>query len=165
MLGQFLRWLMGPIEPQVIIKEVIKEVPVLTNKAPVSLPETDEPQEDFSVFKVDKLRIYTYWDGSEEVRADPMTIFKKWSEKMGDLDADLRIARANIKGSEEAYDKALDKIRYIFSIKAFDGKTGLDEETTLAYVRYINDLKKNILPSATSSPTTESTPAVSSAET
>ena len=58
--------------------------------------------------------IYHYWDGSKEVKADPLALYKKFRSIWPELSADLKIASSELLDAKEtipAHDKALEKIR------------------------------------------------------
>ncbi len=163
MLGRIWHWLMSPPQlQQVIVREVIREVPTQQEvKQGPPVESIVEIAEDLTVFQAKNLRIYTYFNGTEMVKADPMVLFKKWMERAGDLDGDFAIIRVGQMGADEAYEKALGRIRAIFDIKPLvDG--GLDEDSTFDlfyhFIRYIEEVKKNLKSLPTSPPTTESPP-------
>mgnify|MGYP001613957712 CR=1 FL=1 len=163
MLGRLLHWLFD-VPPKVEYREIIKEVPVVKEVEVIKevvkeVPtQTEEPvSEDVSAFKVDNVRIYAYFNGSETIKCDPMIIYKRWAEKSGDLDVDLKVARFGEKGADEAYEKALEKVRWIFNVRPL-AEGGLDEQTTLElffhFLRYVEAVKKNSQPLPTLSPIT-----------
>lgn len=157
MLRKFLNWLLGPSTlSEFATEKAPNEVTVLRNQ---SEPEEDVPDE-VKTFKP-TLKVYAYFNGQEMVKADPEVLFKKWGKVGGDLDVDISIVRAGSKDADQAYEKALSRIRGIFDVLPFD-QGGLDESSTfelfLHFVQYIETVKKNSKVLATSSATTESAP-------
>lgn len=162
MLCKFLNWLLGPSTlTEFATEKAVKEVTVLRNLPPT--PEEDVPDE-VKTFKP-TLKVYAYFNGQEMVKADPQVLFKQWGQVAGDLDVDFTIIRSGSKDADQAYEKALGRIRSVFNILPMD-QGGLDEDSTFElfyhFVNYIAEVKKNSRDSVTKSATTASPPPPSS---
>lgn len=123
-------------------------------------PTNNWATEDLTIFKADDMLIYTYSDGQKMVKADPMVLFKRWSEKEREIEVDLKAAQTpGFDKANEAYDAALNRIRWIFNIKPFE-EGGLTEIKTLDLynhlVMFFIEVKKNSNQSQTSPATSES---------
>lgn len=107
--------------------------------------------------------IYSYFNGVEIVKADPLVLYSRMMDRWKELDIDIKMARFPL---EEFRDKAkegeqnmLKKIRHIFSIKEPVDELRAVEEGTLQkaeltalldhFMVYTNWLKKNSSPSQT----------------
>ena len=151
MLGRFWHWLMAPPDQKGTIapKEVAKE----PEKAPVEAPALN----NLAVFAEDEMLIYQYYDGKKMVRADPMVLWKRASEKLAELQVDIKLAQtegpAMEKVANEAYYKALEKIRYIFNVAPLDEDGGLTEGKTFDlfwhFMDFVYEVKKNSNPPPT----------------
>ena len=151
-----------------MFKSLLKWILVkLENPAPSTVV-TEEPKkdslDDLAIFHVDDMQIYVYHNGSEVIKADPMTLFKRVSERMSEIQADIQlICMPAMKGWEnkidEAYQHALKCIREVYNVKPLE-EGGLTEQKTFElhnhFLRFVFDVKKNSSQSQTSLPTTES---------
>ena len=128
----------APIPVKEEVKEEIKEEPKL---------------DDLTIFKAGEMLIYTYDKGGEIVKADPMVLFKRMAEKIMELDVDIKVALSGMKDSDVAYNKALEKIRWIFEVQPFDGTKGLTEVETFKlldhFIYFTDSTKKNLSQSQT----------------
>lgn len=98
--------------------------------------------------------IYSYWDGSKIVRADPMVLYQKLMERGPELSIDIKVAASPSKGAAKAHTGTIDKIRTAFALKPFDGTHGLTELEVLAlldhFLEFTEGIKKNSSPISTS---------------
>lgn len=105
--------------------------------------------------------IYSYFDGQQVRKADPMVLHRSL---MSHPEFDLATHPQLIDESPEDRDITLNATRDVFGVKAFDGLTGegLTEEETInllwGFVSYCNSKKKRTNPSPTSPPATDSKP-------
>lgn len=90
--------------------------------------------------------IFRFFDGKEIRAADPVVIFKRLANVIGDLEADVKGANSPLKQSLDLHGSAIDKMRYIFEVKPLsEGGLGDLEVSDLFvhYQIYCAELKKN----------------------
>ena len=127
----------------------------------LSLVSKDEPktEEQFDLYMPEEKMIYSYWDGSKLVTADPMVVYRRLMEKGPELNVDMMVATSPSKDADNAHVLMLEKIRYIFDVKPLENNNGLTEEHTIGllnhFLTYTETLKKNLNPSPISSPVVE----------
>ena len=109
--------------------------------------------------------VYGWWDGSKEVRADPMVLYKKLMDVGPDVSIAIKVSESPSKDADKARQDLLGYIRRIFGLSSFEDG-GLTEIETLQlldhFLVYTETLKKNTRNSPTS-PTATSPPSASSA--
>lgn len=110
--------------------------------------------EAYDVYAPNQRCIYSYWNGRELLRVDPMILYKKLMEVGPELDVDIKVANSSSRDANKAYENMLAKIRQVFSVQPFD-QGGLTEEETVAlldhYMAFNTASKKNWKPFAISS--------------
>lgn len=117
------------------------------------------------VYRVRERQIYRYFDGQKEVAADPLVLYKRVMDVRPALAVDIKVARAGMMGSKEAHEAVLGYVRQVFNLKPLaDG--GLTEAEALGlldhFLAYVDGVKKNTRPSATSAAeTSEASPSSS----
>lgn len=91
-----------------------------------------EPKHRLDVFKPSKRLVYTYWDGTKDVTADPMRVYKKLLAAWKPLSQSFQeMAR----GSGEAYEVAIGLLQKVFGLKTPE-QGGLGETEVLALFRH-----------------------------
>lgn len=106
--------------------------------------------------------IYHYFDGQKVRNADPMPLFRRMKDVSTDLEIEFKVARSGMKGADEHYQKAVQRIRGIFDVKPLE-EGGLTEiecvELFTHFWNYSGGVKKNLPPPSTPSPgTSDDTP-------
>lgn len=154
---RFLRWLLSKLEPkQTVVKE---PAPVKDNTLIADHTTNGHIDDELSVFKAEDMLIYSYDNGQGTVKADPMVLFKRYAEKIEEIKVDLKVAQSPMKDADQAYDKGLERIRWVFDIKPYS-EGGLTEVKTLElfyhFSRFIMDIKKNSSGTPTLPPTSAS---------
>lgn len=121
------------------------------------------PEEPYDQFRPKDRMIYTYWSGSQTVRADPLALYKKMMDVGPSLAIDMKVANSASKDAGKAHDELVEKIRSIFSVAPLD-KGGLTELETVElldhFLTYVGMVKKNSS-SYPTSPTGTSEPSAS----
>jgi hypothetical protein len=108
---------------------------------------------DFELYGPDEKKIFSYWNGERTVKADPLVLFKRYSEKRLELSRDLVLAKSMHSDADKGHSWAMSKIREVFAIKEppnllepwKDQTLGEDELGNLLvkFLQYIDSLKKN----------------------
>lgn len=100
----------------------------------------------FDVYKPHERKIYTYWDGEKEVKADPLILYKEVSSNWASISVDISVARSPMKGNVTAHNNLVKVLRRIFSIKPFE-EGGLTEQELFDlfdhFLIYSEVIKKN----------------------
>jgi len=112
--------------------------------------ESSEPYSD------GQRKIYTYWNGSRWVHADPLPLYKRVMEKGPILSADIKAANSGTQFAKPAHDKLVENIRSIFNITPL--KNGVECDGTLtdaqvatlldSFLEWCEGVKKNSSPPA-----------------
>lgn len=102
-------------------------------------------EERFDLYKPHERLIYSYWDGSKTVHADPMILWRKVMAIGPELSVDIKVANSPMKDAANAHQKMLQKIRDLFGVKPFE-EGGLTETESIAlfdhFMVYCNVQKK-----------------------
>lgn len=123
-------------------------------------------QDVFDLYQPEERRIYHYFNGQTIIHIDPMFLYKKLMQIGVELDIELKVAASASKDALKSHDRALDRIRSVFSLQPL-AEGGLTEEECLEllqhFFRYLDQVKKNSRPSSISWSSSEAS-APSSAE-
>lgn len=100
--------------------------------------------------------IYCYFDGQQEVAADPLLLYRSMMDVGPELSINIKVANSPMKDAGAAHVKMLEQIRGIFGVRPYEqGKGGLTEHETVSlldhFLLYCSSIKKNMKPSVTSS--------------
>lgn len=110
--------------------------------------------ETFDIYKPQERLIYRYFNGKDEVPADPLLLWKKVMAVGPELSIDIKVSTSPSKGAAAAHTELLSKVRGIFNLKTLDDG-GLSELETVElfnhFLIYCERLKKNTSRFATSS--------------
>lgn len=125
----------------------------------------------FDVYKPYERKIYTYWDGEKDVKADPLLIYKDISSKWASISVDISVARSPMKDNVKAHNNLVMVLRNIFEIKSFE-EGGLTEQELFDlfdhFLIYSEVIKKNsnrrATPQVATSPNTPSPTAATSSD-
>lgn len=113
----------------------------------------DRWQEDYNVYKLEDRKIYQYFNGTEEVRMDPMVLYKRFAAVSQELAVNSRVAGTTMTGAAKAHEDMIRQIRNIFDLKPFD-QGGLTEAEAVElldhFVMFCETVKKNSSPLQTS---------------
>lgn len=125
-------------------------------KAPVEIADPVD------LFRPKERDIYHYFDGTAVRDADPLPLYRKMKDVITDLEVEFKVASSGMKGADEHYTSAVNRIRGIFDLKPFP-EGGLTEMECVALFRhffnYSGGVKKKLPPSSTPSPgTSDDTP-------
>lgn len=115
-----------------------------------------------NVYQPKERLIYSYWDGKDTRKADPMILYRKVMDDRASLSANMTAATTESKFAPQAYKDMLVTIRKIFEVEPLD-KGGLTEAETCAlldhFMTYVDELKKSTdLPPISPATTSPSTP-------
>lgn len=127
------------------------------------------------VFHPSERFIYTYFDGKEDRRVDPLELYSKVIANWNVLRTDSNIAQSKLSAevklgnsgktiAQQAYENLLAKIREIFGVAPLAKDSGLTERETLDlfdhFLVYVERIKKNSpdLPTTPNATESESTP-------
>ncbi len=91
--------------------------------------------EPFDIYHPKERTIFHYWNGEKVIDADPLPLYKKMMEVGPELKVDLQVSNSQLKDAPIAHDKAIGKIRKIFTLKSFD-EGGLTEVETIALLEH-----------------------------
>lgn len=110
------------------------------------------------VFKLSERKIYSYFNGKEMIKADPLALYKKVAEVGPSLSIDIKVAKSPSKDATKAHNSLIQQIREIFDVPSFkDG--GLTEAELQAlldhFLTYCEGVKKNSKMFTTSLPNSE----------
>jgi len=123
---------------------------------------------EYDLYHPKERLLYTYWDGTKEVKADPMTLHRKMSALGPALSIDIKVSTSQLKDAEVAQGKVIAQIREIFSLKPLE-EGGLTEIETLElldhFMVYCHNIKKKLNPFQTNSVPSPSLPTVPSTDT
>lgn len=111
--------------------------------------------------------IYSYWDGKEERRVDPMSVYKKMMEVGQEISTARKVARSPSKDARKMHDRMIELIRGVFDVTPYE-EGGLSETETTDlldhYLIYLEWVKKNSgMSTTTPEETSPSTPSPTSA--
>lgn len=143
MLASLLRYLLSLVEGKKPAPTT--ETPTTTDK----LPAVEESRMD--LFRPSERLIYRYWNGEEEVSADPIELYKSVMEVWPDIDRELKLCThvsslGGFNDSFSAHGKMVDRIRKIFKIKPL-GEGGLTDDELVGlidhFLLYTMSVKKN----------------------
>ena len=122
----------------------------------------------YDVYHPGERMIFAYFDGTKEVKADPMELYRKLMEEGPELQADLSVATSTIagmeKGASAAQFEVVEKVRRIFTIKPYK-EGGLTEieaiDLLLMFFAFCGAVRKKsnrspILPSSSADSKTSS---------
>ncbi len=119
--------------------------------------------DNFDVYHPKERLIYRYWNGHQQIFADPLVLYRRMLTKGPELSIDMKVSTSPMKDAAEAHVRMLAKIREIFCIEDFekDGM-GLTELETVEllnhFLVYCDLLKKKSNPSPTPSTPTVPSP-------
>ena len=109
-----------------------------------SKPSVEE--ERYDVYRPTERMIYTYWDGKDEKKADPLVLYKRLMDVWPSLSIDMKVARSPLRDAPKAHDKAMAQIREVFNTQRME-EGGLSEIETLRlldhFLIYCECIKKN----------------------
>lgn len=101
----------------------------------------------YDVYQPKERAIYSYFNGQEVLRIDPITLYKKLMEIGPELDIDIKVANSESKDAAKAQAKVIERIRWVFSVKSLE-EGGLTEDETAGlldhYLRFTDQVKKNL---------------------
>lgn len=124
-------------------------------------------REKYDEFRPRERAIYGYSDGKQVVYVDPMVISKRVAEVFVDLSTAMKVAGSIHSDALKMDDKALQLIRGIFNVKAYEDGGLLQDETydlLLHFWAFEDKVKKNSKTTVTSAPATSAdTPPTSAA--
>ncbi len=104
------------------------------------------------IYRPKERLIYSYHDGKELRKADPMTLYKRLLAKGPELGVDMKVMASPLKEAPQAHERFLDKIRDVFAVKRYE-EGGLTEVETLDlfdhFLEYAERLKKKGSPPPT----------------
>lgn len=110
-----------------------------------------------------EMQIYSYFDGKQVVRADPMTLYKRVMEVGPELAIDIKVANSVSRDANKAHEGLLKKIRTIFNVRPLE-EGGLTEVATANlldhFLIYTETVKKNSSLLSTSSILGDSAPSL-----
>lgn len=90
--------------------------------------------------------IYSYWNGSQIVKADPMTLYKRVMDHSQELSAEMKVSNSPSKDASSSHTSLVKKVRDIFNVLPLE-EGGLSELETLQlldhFMTYTNAVKKN----------------------
>ena len=112
------------------------------------------PEDSYDLYKPRERLIYSYFDGRQIVKADPIYLYKRLMARGPEIDIDRKVAASESKGALQAHDSLVSKLREVFEVKSLqEGGLTDSEITTLLdhYLTYTEILKKKWNPSLTSS--------------
>lgn len=89
-----------------------------------------EPEDTLPIYSYLEKRIYSYFDGKELIRVDPVPLHKAIMTKGPEISLDMKVARNPTKGAKKAHDNLVNTIRKLFSLKPLE-EDGLTEVETL----------------------------------
>lgn len=116
-------------------------------------------EEQYDLYKPSQKKIYAYWNGREEIQADPIMLYKRMMVKGPELSIDLKVADSSSKDAAKAHDAAIVKIQEIFSLKPYENGGGLTQTQQIEllehFLIYCEWLKKNSRKSQTTLTPTE----------
>ena len=105
-----------------------------------------EPIASDDVYSPRERLIYSYSDGTQVVRADPLTLWKRMMEVGPELSIDMRVAHSPSKDAVKAHGSALEKIRRIFAVRSWE-EGGLSQLETFEllnhFMEWVGEQKKN----------------------
>lgn len=110
-------------------------------------------RERSDLFHPKKRLIYTYWNGEKRVHSDPMVLYKRMSQKGGELSVDIKLSLSASKDADKGAELMLEKIRWIFEVKSYkEGGLTDGESVSLLehFLGFCDGLKKNSRNSLTS---------------
>lgn len=161
-ISQFFKWLSSlfevsaiPITNESAVKVETKvEEKVEIPQPPETIkeetkPETKKESEDeFNIYKPKERLIYSYWNGKELVKADPMTLYKKVMNVGPELAIHFKVAKSQSSGAKDAHDSLIKEVRNIFGVKSLEEEPeGLPQLETMEllnhFLAFINRIKKN----------------------
>ncbi len=107
-------------------------------------------EEDF--YKPEVRHIYSLFDGAGVKKVDPMPVYKRLMDVVGDLSADIAIMNSPSAASWQAHTKIAEKSYKIFEIKPFS-EGGLTEQEAINLLfhfwNWCDGVKKNTKPGQT----------------
>ena len=107
-------------------------------------------EESIDVYRPEERLLYSYWNGTELVRCDPIQLYKRMMAKGPELSIDIKVAQSKSKDAVKAHDSMIKTIREIFSLKPME-EGGLSEIETIElldhFMRFSDIIKKNSSPS------------------
>ena len=121
--------------------------------------------EKWDVYNPGEMQIYSYFDGEKWVKADPVALYGRVSDKWLELEIDMKVSTSPSKDAAKAYKTLASKIREIFGIRALEEGFKIPEQGTLTdvavlalldqFLTYSGFVKKNSSPSQTTSTPSE----------
>ncbi len=111
-----------------------------------------EEEEKDNLYKPKQRHIYSYWDGTNLIKADPIVLWKKVMGIWPELSIDMRVANSPSRDALQAHEAMIRKIRELFTLKSLE-EGGLSELEAIGlldhFLLFCNITKKNSSPSAT----------------
>lgn len=125
----------------------------------------------FDVYKPSDRMIYEYFDGKQQVRRDPIVLYRKISEVGQELSVDIRAANSKLSNTiaMKGHESVIKKVKTIFGVTSFEEGGGLTEVELMSlldhFLFYCDAVKKNLNPLTTSQTEVSSPTEPTSAET
>ncbi len=129
-------------------------------------------REKWDVYSPGEMQIYSYFDGEKWVKADPVALYGRLSDKWIELEIDMKVSTSPSKDAAKAYKTLAAKIREIFGIRPLEDGFKIPEKGTLTdvavlalldqFLTYSGFVKKNSSPLQTTSTPTEESKSTSS---
>ena len=120
------------------------------------IPSQPQADEVAPLYSEEEQGIFSYFDGKQLVRADPMVLHRRLAAYGADLEIDLQVADSPMKDAPAALQKALKKIRDAFELPAPTNDLKAPDEGCLTeagvlvvfnrFIAFCNDIKKNWRP-------------------
>lgn len=106
----------------------------------------------FCTYKPEERLIYSYWNGKELIKADPMTLYKKVMSHGAEISIDWKVSSSVSKDAISSHSNLIKRLREIFEIPPFQSD-GLTESELIDlldhFLSFVNIVKKNSSISAT----------------
>lgn len=108
-------------------------------------------------FEPKERQIYSYWNGTDVIEADPMTLFRKIMDVGPELAVDVKLADSISKDAAAGFSGMVTKSRTVFGIKSFE-EGGLTENESVQlldnFLGWCQEQKKNMNPTPTAATVT-----------
>lgn len=92
-------------------------------------------------------KIYSFFDGENTRRADPLILYKRLSTIAPSLSIDIKISQSSSKDAIKAHDKVIASIQEVFKVRPLDDTGGLTQGEMLDllndFIEWCDRIKKN----------------------
>ena len=116
-------------------------------RKPKQLTEQKLTLDDLGFYQPKEREIYRYFNGTEVISADPLTLYKRVIDKADDLDSNIKALNfPNYNGVTECHNKLVEDLRVVFGVKSVEegGLTETEVEHLLThFLNYCDTVKKN----------------------